>query len=158
MSDHLFSPDLLDTVGGVALRDDEIALGVDYNIARCFDLDDATKVSVQAGRVQNIGKELGSYDALDTGVFCITPALMQALKEVDGPQGCSLSQGVSQLAAKGRMHAVDVGNASWIDVDTPEAYAEAERTLARYEGASLGREVFAPQPGAPAFGWLPANA
>lgn len=129
MSDHLWSPDLLAAVGAHPAEDDEAVLGVDYAIARCFDLDDATKVALVNDRISEVGKQLASYDALDTGVFRITPALIEELERLQGPEGCSLSQGVTALAARGRMRAADVGDAVWIDVDTPAAHAEAERLI-----------------------------
>lgn len=130
MSDHLWSPHLLETVASYPVTDREAVLGVDYRIDACFDLDDATKVEVDSGRIVGIGKNLDDYDALDTGVFLITPSLLDALDEANGPDGCSLSQGVAALAAQGRMKVVDVGESTWIDVDTPEAHAEAERLIA----------------------------
>ncbi|MBW2509900.1 MAG: NTP transferase domain-containing protein [Deltaproteobacteria bacterium] len=129
MSDHLWSPQLLSSVSSYAVGEQESALGVDYRIDACFDLDDATKVQVGDGRIVRIGKELGDYNALDTGLFLITPALIDALDAVNGPEGCSLSEGVAALAARGRMRGIDVGDATWIDVDTPEAHAEAERLI-----------------------------
>ncbi len=130
MSDHLWSPRLLSSVVSYPLAEQESVLGVDYRIDTCFDLEDATKVQVRGDRITRIGKDLDDYDALDTGVFVITPALIEALDAVNGPDGCSLSQGVAALAAEGRMKAADVGDANWIDVDTPEAHAEAERLIA----------------------------
>lgn len=130
MSDHLWSPRLLQRVASYPVTNSESVLGVDYRIDSCFDLDDATKVEVSGDRIVEIGKELEEYTALDTGVFVITPALVEALDAADGPEGCSLSQGVAALAAEGRMKAADVGDATWIDVDTPEAHAEAERLIA----------------------------
>jgi 1L-myo-inositol 1-phosphate cytidylyltransferase len=132
MSDHLWSPDLIRCVRRYPLRDDEAVLGIDFKIGDCIDLDDATKVSLRGDRIERIGKELPSYDALDTGVFRITPAVIEALERVDGPEGCSLSQGMAELARMGRMRAVDVETAAWVDVDTPVALAHAERLLRRY--------------------------
>lgn len=132
MSDHLWSPGLLRAVGRARLAADEAVLGIDFDIASCFDLDDATKVAIRGDRVSAIGKELPRYDALDTGVFRITPALIEALARVDGPDGCSLSQGVAALAREGRMRVVDVEGATWIDVDTPQALERAESLLRRY--------------------------
>lgn len=136
MSDHLWSQDLIRAVRRYPLAVDEAVLGIDFQVGRCFDLDDATKVSIRGDRIVKIGKTLPSYDALDTGVFRITPALIEALDRVEGPEGCSLSQGVAALAAEGRMRVVDVQDAAWIDVDTPEALAQAESLLRRY-GADL---------------------
>ena len=129
MSDHLWSPRLLAKVRSYPLGREEAVLGVDYAIGRCFDVDDATKVRTEAGRVIAIGKSLASYDALDTGVFLVTPALLSALRRVSGPNGCSLSEGVAGLAESGRMRAVDIGDASWIDIDTSAACAYAEKLL-----------------------------
>jgi choline kinase len=136
MSDHLWSPELIERVEEYPLRDDEAVLGVDFKIADCCDLDDATKVVLQGDRIVEIGKQLRFYDALDTGVFRITPAVIEALERVEGPEGCSLSQGIGDLAARGKMRAVDVGGAAWVDVDTPLAHAHAQNLLRSY-GPSL---------------------
>jgi choline kinase len=132
MSDHLWSPELIQRVRSYPLRDDEAVLGVDFKIEDCCDLDDATKVRLQGDRILEISKQLPLYDALDTGVFRITPAVIQALERVEGPAGCSLSQGIAELASRGKMRAVDVGDAAWVDVDTPLAHAHAEQLLRRY--------------------------
>ncbi len=146
MSDHLWSPSLIRAVSRFPLAHDEAVLGVDFDIAGCFDLDDATKVQIRGDRISEIGKELPSYDCLDTGVFRITPALIEALREHDGPDGCSLSQGVGALAAQGKMRVAGVGDAMWIDVDTPEAHAQAARLIRRY-----GDNLVRPRPQAPAY-------
>lgn len=135
MSDHLWAPSLFRAVATHPIVSDEVVLGVDPRTEKCFDLDDATKVHVEGGRVTSIGKELACFNAIDTGVFRITPALIDALREADGPTGCSLSQGVATLAARGKVRAADIGEAFWIDVDTPEAHAEAERLLSSFGDA-----------------------
>jgi choline kinase len=139
MADHLYSKKLVKRLAAAELPQGSCGLGVDYDIPRCFDLDDATKVRVSAAALQGTGvaskitdiaKELPSYDALDTGVFRIGPALIAELRSVFARQGdCSLSDGVKALSQKGQFWACDVGNARWIDVDTPSAYVEAERLL-----------------------------
>ncbi len=136
MSDHLCAPDLIAPIDGYVLAPDEAVLGIDFDIDRCIDLPDATKVLLDGDRIVEISKELPRYHALDTGVFKVTEALMEELARVDGPHGCSLSQGVQALASRGKMKAVSVGRAMWIDVDTPMAHAFAETQLARF-GSSL---------------------
>lgn len=135
MSDHLWSPSLVKRVHAFPLAEDEAVLGVDYDIPGCFDLDDATKVRVEGDRIVEIHKELPHYDCLDTGVFRINRSLIDSLQAHDGPDGCSLSQGVGELAARGKMRVADVGDAMWIDVDTPEAKSEAERLIAAHGDA-----------------------
>jgi choline kinase len=146
MADHLYSRKLVKRLAAAELPTGACGLGVDYDIPRCFDLDDATKVRVSAADLQGTGvaskitdiaKELPSYDALDTGVFRIGPALIEELRGVYAQHGdCSLSDGVKALSQKGKFWACDVGNARWIDVDTPSAYVEAERLL-RHHGDDL---------------------
>jgi choline kinase len=132
MSDHIWSSSLIEPIRKFPLAENEAVLGVDFNIARCFDLDDATKVEIDGDRVKRIGKQIDAYHALDTGMFKITPAVIEALERVDGPAGCSLSEGMAALAADGRMRVVDVKDAMWIDVDTPDAHAYAEMLLSKY--------------------------
>ncbi len=140
MSDHLYSPELVRRLLAAELPSGACGLAVDYDIERCFDLDDATKVRREAGRIVNIGKELESYDCLDTGVFRIGPALISELERVHEACGdASLSDGVLALTHRGDFFACDVGEARWIDVDTPEALSKAE-TMIHVFGDHLGDE------------------
>jgi histidinol-phosphate aminotransferase len=146
MSDHLYSPELVRRLLAADVAEGSCALAVDYDIERCFDLDDATKVGVEAGKIKRIGKELESYDALDTGVFRIGPALIAELAVVEASTGdCSLSDGVQALSRRGRFFATDVGDVRWVDVDTPQALACAEAML-RVFGDTLGDEPGSGQP------------
>jgi len=140
MSDHLYSPELVRRLLAADVPEGSCALAVDYDIERCFDLDDATKVGVELGKIKRIGKELETYDALDTGVFRIGPALIAELAAVEASTGdCSLSDGVQALSRRGRFLATDVGDVRWVDVDTPQALACAEAML-RVFGDTLGDE------------------
>lgn len=140
MADHLYSPEIVRRLRAFEMPRGASALAIDYDIDRCFDLDDATKVRVEQGRIADIGKEIPSYNALDTGVFRIGPELVEELGHLFEKQGdCSLSEGVKALAAKGRFYACDAGDARWIDVDTPAALQRAEAML-RVFGDHLGDE------------------
>lgn len=142
MADHLYSPHLVERLGRAELPPGACALAVDSNIDDCFDIDDATKVKIQAGRIAKIGKTLPEYDALDTGVFRIGPALIDELGRVEARDGdCSLSDGVQALARRGLFHACDVGDARWVDVDTPDAHAYAEAMITRYGDELDGWEL-----------------
>jgi 1L-myo-inositol 1-phosphate cytidylyltransferase len=132
MSDHLWAPELILPIDAYELASDEAVLGIDFDIPRCVDIPDATKVFLEGERIVRISKELPEYHALDTGVFKVTEALMEELARADGPNGCSLSAGVQALAARGAMKAVSVGAAMWVDVDTPMAHAFAEQAVARF--------------------------
>jgi len=140
MADHLYSPELVRRLQQFDLPQGASALAVDFDIERCFDLDDATKVRLRGNKIVDIGKTIAEYDCLDTGVFRIGPELVRELERLEAAAGdCSLSDGVRALAESGRFFACDVGDARWIDVDTPEAFARAE-AMVRVFGEALGDE------------------
>src|SRR5712671_1645331 len=125
MADHLFEPETAETLLQQPLASDEVILAVDPNIDRVFDLDDATKVLRNGDRIVDIGKEIAHYDALDTGMFLCSPALFGRLESATRDGNCSLSDGMRQLADERRLRALEIGDAQWQDVDTPEALAYA---------------------------------
>jgi choline kinase len=132
MGDHLFEPALLDAL--LSGADTAVVnLGVDRKIESIFDLDDATKVSTDGERLINIGKQLTDYDAIDTGVFLCSQELFTHLRAAAAKQNgdCSLSDGVRLMAADAKVRAVDIGEAWWQDVDTPEMLQRAEEESAR---------------------------
>ena len=129
MSDHLIAPSLIEKILRAGPKDGEISLAVDRNKAGVFDIEDVTKVALSEGRVVRIGKTLDEWDAADTGVFLCTRALFEALERAKAQGRHSLSDGVSELAAAGKVSGVDVTGEDWIDVDTPESMREAGRRL-----------------------------
>jgi CDP-L-myo-inositol myo-inositolphosphotransferase len=135
MSDHLFDPGVFVVMQNTTLGNGECALGVDYRVDDVFDLDDATKVRVDSGKIEAIGKTMTEFNAIDTGVFSCSPALFGALEAAVERGQDSLSAGIQQLAADGRMRTTDIGDLFWSDVDTPEAHAHAENALI----SSLGK-------------------
>ena len=126
MSDHIFEPQTAEKLLREPLSDGEVILGVDPNIDGIFDLDDATKVLRSGDHIVGIGKEIDEYDALDTGMFLCSPALFDKLEVATHDGNCSLSDGMRQLASERRLRALEIGDAHWQDLDTPEALAYAE--------------------------------
>ncbi|HKQ67848.1 MAG TPA: histidinol-phosphate transaminase [Polyangiaceae bacterium] len=140
MADHLYSPEAVRRLAKFDLPKGACALGIDYDVERCFDLDDATKVRLAGGKIADIGKDIGDYNCIDTGVFRIGPELVTELERLErGAGDCSLSDGVRALAERGMFFGCDVGDSRWIDVDTPEAFVRAE-AMVRVFGDSLGDE------------------
>jgi choline kinase len=129
MGDHLFQSWTARSLVQQPLHSDEVILAVDRKIDRVFDLDDATKVRLESNDVVDIGKQLPSYDALDTGMFLCTPALFGALESSVQNGDCSLSDGMRNLASRRRLRAFDIREGYWVDVDTPLALAHAESLL-----------------------------
>ena len=131
MADHIFEPKTAKVLLQQTLGDDEVILGVDYNIDRIFDLEDATKVSVQGEDILDIGKDLVQYNALDTGMFLCGASLFERLESAKKNGDCSLSDGMRRLCQERKLKAFDVGDGRWQDVDTPEAFAYTESIFER---------------------------
>jgi choline kinase len=131
MADHIFEPKTASALLRQPLEEDEVILGVDYNINRIFDLDDATKVKLEGNNIVDIRKDLLHYDALDTGMFLCTPSLFERLESAKRDCNCSLSDGMRQLGRERKLKGFDIGNGHWQDVDTPEAFAYTESIFER---------------------------
>lgn len=132
MADHVFDRAIVEQASTTRAPTGGAVLLIDRKIKKVFDIDDATKVVTDGERVLEIGKQLHEYNAIDTGMFVCTSALMAALadaRSASDVDDCSLSEGVATLRASGRMHVADVGDALWQDVDTELALVHAEKLL-----------------------------
>ena len=124
MADHLVAPPLYAAMIAHEIGSDALALGIDRRLGHPWvDEDDVTRVATRGDRIVGIGKHLPVYDAYDSGVFLVTPALMEALAAIPN---AGLSDGVRALAAQGRAGTVDVSAHDWLDIDDPRALALAE--------------------------------
>ena len=134
MIDHLFDPKIARALADDPPAPEEMRLAVDRDKDAIFDLDDVTRVKIDDGRIQAIEKNLGDWDAGDTGVMLCTSGLFEGLERAAARNEHGLSDGLGELAGEGRARTVDVTGMSWLDVDTPEALREAERRLMRDQG------------------------
>jgi choline kinase len=128
MSDHIFEPKTAKALLREPLANDEVILAVDSKIHSVFDLDDATKVQRRGNYIVEIGKDLSTFDALDTGMFLCSPALFERLESAKKSKSgdCSLSDGMRQLTQEWKLREFDIGDGHWQDVDSPQALAHAE--------------------------------
>jgi 1L-myo-inositol 1-phosphate cytidylyltransferase len=129
MADHLFEVETVTAFLARPCPTDGVLLAVDRNRRGAFDVDDATKVTCQDTTISAIGKDLGDYDAIDTGMFLCSARVFDAMRESANAGEAALSGGMAALARAGRAHAWDIGARHWIDVDTPEALDEAVRLI-----------------------------
>lgn len=133
MSDHLFEPGLLTELLAAPKLSGGVVLAVDRRLDNpLVDLEDVTRVQTDAdGRIESIGKLIATYNAFDTGLFCATKGLVQAIREdhESGGPG-SISAGMLRLAPRGLARAHDIGERFWLDVDDPIAHGHAERLRA----------------------------
>lgn len=129
MCDHLFERSMIELLRDHAAMD-QLNLAIDRKIETIFDLDDAMKVQTCGDRLIAIGKDLPNYDAIDTGVFLCPPIIFDYLERAKRNDDCSLADGVRLMAVDAKVRAIDIGNAWWQDIDTPEMLRHAEFKMA----------------------------
>jgi 1L-myo-inositol 1-phosphate cytidylyltransferase len=131
MGDHLFESSILKQL--IEHADlSRLNLAIDRKIGSIFDLDDAMKVRTQDNLIAAIGKKLETYNAIDTGVFLCPETIFDYLRRALQDGDCSLADGVRLMAAEGNALAIDIGEAWWQDIDTPEMLARAEQEAKRH--------------------------
>ena len=132
MSDHLFDGAMVDRLLDSS-EPDFLNIAIDRKLDSIFDLEDAMKVQTCGDRITNIGKELQHYDAIDTGLFVCPVEIFDDLERAKSDScrnDCSLVDGIRLMAADAKVRAIDIGDAWWQDVDTPEMLQHAEKQLA----------------------------
>jgi choline kinase len=129
MTDHVFARPVLSRLAEPsAAPADCLRLLVDFQPAG-IDLEDATKVRVDSGRITGIGKDVWTYDGVDTGCFLLDPRVFEALRQVRRIEPPSVTLGMRQLIARRELAAVRLPGIRWVDVDTPDDYTRAEQLL-----------------------------
>jgi 1L-myo-inositol 1-phosphate cytidylyltransferase len=128
MSDHLFNDATVDLL--IESADlNQLNLAIDRKLDSIFDLDDAMKVQTRGDRVAAIGKNLRAYDAIDAGLFVCPLEIFEYLERAKQGGDCSLADGIRLMAADNKVGAINIGEAWWQDVDTPEMLQCAEKKL-----------------------------
>ncbi|MGH9245300.1 MAG: NTP transferase domain-containing protein [Acidimicrobiales bacterium] len=120
MGDHIFDERILGELLDEMIDPGGAVVAADFRVGpdAIADDADATKLLVEDGRVSQIGKQLERYNAYDTGAFVCSPAVFEALEASVARGDGSLSGGMRLVAEAGRLRAVDVGDTTWVDVDT----------------------------------------
>ncbi len=131
MADHIFEEDILTRLSRETLENGEVILAADFDVTRDppVDPDEVTRVLTAEGRIVDIGKGIGRYNAYDTGIFLCSPEVFAAAEESARNGDGSLSGGIRRMAERGRARVFDVQGRSWMDIDTPRDLEKAERLL-----------------------------
>jgi choline kinase len=131
MGDHTISPDIVATL--VSHSYDGNVLCVDPEASLPAQLNDATRVLVgKESYIDSIGKDLDTWNAIDTGVFKMTKDVFSVIDLLTYTLGTEvgISDVVRYFGTTGRPFSTcDVGGAFWSDVDTLEDYVAIERIL-----------------------------
>lgn len=130
MSDHIFSLNTLkDFIADVTGNRNLPALACDPNLNEVFDMDDATKVVSKDGEIDQIGKELTTFDLVDMGLFYFPKGYGQKIVNKVAAGALSVSNIIGQLIDETGVRTAVIPEAVWQDVDNPSMKAEAESRL-----------------------------
>ena len=131
MSDHIFEESTLKDLIRGSRDKGRVVLAADFKIEEntLIELNDVTKVQVNDGTIQNIGKTLKEYNAFDTGMFYCTPEIFTAIEESAQNGDTSLSGGIKVMASRDKAGVYDIGKRIWMDIDTPLDWKKARRLL-----------------------------
>ena len=99
---------------------------MDPRPSEIFEIDDATKVYCENDGILHIGKDIKNYNGIDCGIFRLNQRFFSAMQRELRNSRDSISTGITALIKAQDMSAVYLEPAEqWIDIDTPQAYAEA---------------------------------
>jgi 1L-myo-inositol 1-phosphate cytidylyltransferase len=141
MADHILDAKIMYLVRDSHPLEGGATLCVDYKLETIFDIDDATKVLAEGNSIRMIGKKIKKFNCIDTGIFIGTKGLMDSLARIyEQKSDVSLTDGIQDLADSGKVEALDIGEAFWQDVDTPEMLEHAEKLL-RTQNRTLENDI-----------------
>ncbi|WP_297435917.1 bifunctional L-myo-inositol-1-phosphate cytidylyltransferase/CDP-L-myo-inositol myo-inositolphosphotransferase [Thermococcus sp.] len=96
---------------------------------RWTDVGEATKVRVKNGRVEEIGKSLDEWDAVDTGLFILDESIFEITEALEREQDGDYP--LSEIVERAELPVTFLDGLPWIDVDTPSDLKMARRMLAK---------------------------
>ncbi len=128
MADHVFRPEILESLCRKKLEKDEIILCVDKN-PEYSDMEEATKVLLEDGVIKDIGKTIPRYNGADCGVFLCSPVIFDGIKTALSQGEDALTGAVNILCRTKRVRSKDVTGTFWVDVDTQKNLRKAEKVL-----------------------------
>lgn len=131
MADHLVFAGTLRRFLAERGTQNQTTMAIDFKTTLLSDPDDATKVAVSGDRITAVNKALTQFQAYDTGISICCADYFELLVQAAQNQGgaCAHSDGMRQLASRGRLFAWDIGDDRWEDVDTPEAFKAGEKLV-----------------------------
>ena len=103
--------------------------------AKYVDIDEATKVVCRDGRVEKVGKNLKTFDYIDTGFFVLTPEIFKYAEEIIEEKG---EAQLSEIVERAKVPVTEVSGYFWMDVDTPEELRKANRLIVRLSVKGAG--------------------
>ena len=119
MGDHIIEPNIVLRLMNTKEITDTLC--IEYKPTQYHIIKEATKVALfEDGSIQDIGKKITRWDALDTGVFLLTDRFFNAVEELARLHGnnVEMSDVIRFMIAQGhRFNTCNVSECSWMDID-----------------------------------------
>jgi len=120
MSDHVYGEEFIrEALRGSGLIGDRKP--------RWADVGEATKVRVRNGRVEETGKSLDEWDAVDTGFFVLDESIFEITEALEREREGDYP--VSEVVKRARLEVTFIDGLPWTDVDMPSDLKRARRML-----------------------------
>ena len=130
MADHVMVVDTIKQfLDKTEEHPDKAQLATDPDPDSVFDLDDATKVKSEMGKIVAIAKELPDFDEIDMGLFYFPQGFGKKIQAHVDAGACSVSDVVNGIMQKEDFLSVALKDAIWQDVDTLKMAREAEKRI-----------------------------
>ena len=125
MGDHVFTPNI---IKGLLKVKGDLVVATDSN-PRYIDVGEATKILIDTGKIKGIGKDLGEYNAVDTGIFRCSKQIFPVIKECVKQGREEWSDSVREYTKNHKVVSYDASTSFWLDLDTEEDRKKAEAIL-----------------------------
>ena len=126
---HLYPPSLVRRMLNFPAPVDSIVLAVDRRIDEVFDENECLKIRLYGELAWDVGYNLESPDGVAPGMIRISLHLIETLKRLVADADLSILDCLRAMARRGRVRVLDVNNARWIAISSPQAKRYAELLL-----------------------------
>ncbi|MCP4196861.1 MAG: aminotransferase class V-fold PLP-dependent enzyme [Proteobacteria bacterium] len=127
--DHLYPPSLVHRLFQFPTPADSMAIAIDRRIEDVFDENESLKVRIEDGLVTDVGMQLDSPNGVAPGMVRIPVSLVDTLRRLVSDIDLSVLDCIRAMARRNRLKSVDVENARWISISSPQARRYAELLL-----------------------------
>lgn len=128
-SDHLYPPSLVRRIINCPAPAEAVVLAVDRQRDEVFDEEECLKVRLEGDRVTDVAMNLDDADGVCSGIVRISPQMVETLGRLLKDVDITVIDSLRAMARRGRLRALEVENARWISISSPQARRYADLLL-----------------------------